>query len=355
MHGDSDLLLLPVTIRNRIYNFVVDTGSSHTIYDASLRPLLGQQVRSAKALMLGDDSMEVKLFSPPEARLGSLLVRGAQYVVALSLQSNREITGQPIYGVLGMDFLASHIVQVDYDRRMFRILDSLPSDAGTPVSLTYKHGVPYVAVQLDDEHSEDMLLDSGLSGTGGLLGRRLFDAMATTGVLGNVCDAEIGNGVHDNIAVAEGTLQSIVIADIRVPQVRVMGLGNGHSNLGASFLARFNVVFDFPAASMYLKKSHVFSKADRPSLSGLTLRRAEGGVLIETVKKGSAGDKAGIRANDFLVTIAGATVDGMSIYAIKKAFVDEGRTVTVTVRRAKTTFACCLHLRAPAYYPQVLK
>ena len=72
---------------------------------------------------------EVETYEWPDATLGRHKLKTNQPVAGLDLMSVRHASGEEVYGVIGMDVLRSHRVQIDFDSGSLRIFRSLPEDA----------------------------------------------------------------------------------------------------------------------------------------------------------------------------------------------------------------------------------
>ena len=46
---DGDMMVAPVTVAGRTYQFLIDTGCYWTVFDSALQPLLGRAVESRKS------------------------------------------------------------------------------------------------------------------------------------------------------------------------------------------------------------------------------------------------------------------------------------------------------------------
>ena len=81
---EAEVILLPVTFEQEQYLFMLDTGTTVTSFDDSLRHRLGQPTRSGKA-MTGAGPMVVEAFEAPAALLGPLKIEDANEVATTSV------------------------------------------------------------------------------------------------------------------------------------------------------------------------------------------------------------------------------------------------------------------------------
>ena len=81
----GDIILLPVKFNGIEYSFVLDTGTSVTTFDASLKHELGSVKKTTK-IETGADPMYVQLFDAPESFLGPLNLQNCGRVTCVDLK-----------------------------------------------------------------------------------------------------------------------------------------------------------------------------------------------------------------------------------------------------------------------------
>ena len=109
---NGDNLLLPVTIGGHVYQFLLDTGCSRTVFDTSLKNELiptGNFGHRKGAVV-----QRLELFECRGATVGKTKLPLAERAVCLDLSEIKRFTRDDVRGVLGMDFLRTYIVQIDY-------------------------------------------------------------------------------------------------------------------------------------------------------------------------------------------------------------------------------------------------
>jgi hypothetical protein len=86
---DGDLLLIPVNISGNTYQFCLDTGCEQTVYDVSLRGLLGERI-SQRAFVSPNGGVAAveECLAPQDARIGSLSMNRVSRVVVVDLSSS---------------------------------------------------------------------------------------------------------------------------------------------------------------------------------------------------------------------------------------------------------------------------
>ncbi len=140
-------IFLPVKFKNKEYLFVLDTGSSHTVFDISFRDALGKVKRVDKG-MTTKGAMSFEIFDAPKAFLGPLSMQNCGEVVCIDFNMLTMIAGKKISGIIGMDFLKKSVVQIDFDRSKLLFLKTTGdnnSHWGTLLPITYNSvGMPQI-------------------------------------------------------------------------------------------------------------------------------------------------------------------------------------------------------------------
>ena len=108
----GDAILLPVRIGDETHSFLLDTGATASVFD---RSIVSGDAIDRHELQTGGGTLAVERFLAPQATIAgkSLTVQASVY--ALDLAQVRRASGLPIRGIVGMDFLRSRIVRIDFD------------------------------------------------------------------------------------------------------------------------------------------------------------------------------------------------------------------------------------------------
>jgi hypothetical protein len=123
-------IIVPVTIKGKSYPFMLDTGCSISLFDESLRPLLGPTLGEASG-KTPDGPTPIIIVGAPAAYVGRQpFPQGGFVAVHGVFRKVREDHGVKVWGALGMDFLARHVVRIDFDRGRVALLRSAEATAG---------------------------------------------------------------------------------------------------------------------------------------------------------------------------------------------------------------------------------
>ena len=335
---DEDVLIrVPVTVFGETHYFIVDTGSSVSVFDASYRdrlvalPWLG----STDISLFETDTSA--LYRCPELSVGGI---GAdlQAVGCFDLGMIKRITGEQCDGILGMDFLQNYVVSMDFDKQTLTIGDRVRADAAkgaARIPLTRmannRVGVPAV---LNKTLSLVLMIDSA-STSSVCLGK------ANWNKLGNPQTrtqrrliAMIENPAAESLKLrlCEMQVASEVYPDLLCLLWPREDATSDH--LGLAFLRRHVATIDFPNKILYLRPGQHFRDVDETDMSGLHLLRDGGRTFVYSVDEGSPAAGAGIKAGDVLVRLDGESVSAKRMRDIRQQLkAKDGVEVTLELRR----------------------
>jgi hypothetical protein len=252
-------------------------------------------------------------------------------------------------GLIGLDVLAHHIVEFDFDEGRVRFLRAVPEAAGERFDIASLQKRPRlcavtVKAKFCDEPAEDFYVELEEPDTiqirspdnNRLLEQGAIRQLHVEPTLG-LCGAR----PHGSLA---GTAASFSIGGFQKSDVRVVA---GNANvIGTGFLSRFVVTFDFPRGFMYLRPGKQFDRHDRHDLSGLSLGWSKQSVVVYAVQPGSPGTAAGVLAGDRIVDVDGKPVNLESRATLWRQLRQEGSTLSLRLKREGATVTVDLKLRA---------
>jgi len=336
-------ILLPVTFLDKEHLFVLDTGSSHTVYDTSLKHELGEVKKIEKGLTLGSP-IKAEIYDAPKASLGPLDLKDSNEVICLDLKMLSLIEGRKISGIIGMNFLKRHTIQIDFDQGIFLFLQPVEGqhpDWGTEIPLrSGKMGWPHITSYISDNLNVNFVIDTGSNSTGAL-GTDVFDKI-----------------ISDKKPTTSESLFATASGVIKKRECRFDSLSVGPfeyadlifseanwSYLGLLFLSRHIVTFDFPNSRIYLKKGNDFKKVDETDMSGLHLLRITGNTVVYSVDEGSPAQKAGIGPKDIILKVNEKDADKYDMWELRRLLMSEDkRNITMTIKQNENAKDVTFHL-----------
>lgn len=340
---DDRQVLVPVQIGGKEYPFVLDTGFTGSVFDASLRPHLGRRIDTKAIRDPFNNEVTLDLYDPPDARVGSLPM-GKHPVACHDLSQFREAFGSDIRGVLGMEFLKDWIISIDFVEGR---LDFLPPGTakkpewGESVPCAYDaKGMLQICATVGKDVETSFEVDTGDAGTGSL-----EEAFLT--LLVDLHEARMIG--HKRCLTASGLhspqvtrLSHLAVGPFQHDNLRFASASR--NDLGLGYFSRYRVTIDFPKQRLYLAKGKRFADRDHGNTSGLFLLFKARGIEIESVDGKGPAYAAGVRAKDVIVALGGKPVAAWKSSAIHRALRAESGTVRMTIERGGKRIDMCFTL-----------
>lgn len=323
---NGDFLLLPVTVAGRTHLFAVDTGSSWCVVDNSLSSHLVSTERTGVV----NGHAGVEAYTLPEAFVGTSRLPITAEVVCNDLESLRKWSGYDIRGFLGMNFLMSYAISIDFDAGVLAILKHGPESTAGALDLSYaNNGIPTIDFELPGNIVVPFRLESGMGGAG-RFESETFSVIRGTGRMTLLKRPATFVTVHGEQARREALVDHFAID--RFEHAPLLFSEGPANSLGLDVLSRYAVTFDFPNKRLFLKAGKRFSEPPRFDMSGVALARVGGETIVEWVCRSSPAAEAGVRAGDRVVSINGRRAADYSLFELERLRSQAGRRVQLAVR-----------------------
>lgn len=322
--------MLPVNVFGEPAQFFVDTGASLTNLDSSFQDQLGSPIRDAN-VKTGAGDMSFSLYVAPVIRIGDDSFVDEEPATCISLKNISEAYGAPVEGTIGMSYLKTHILQLDFDNGIAKIATELEhpvSSHSEPIRFD-RRGTPRISLSVPDLGYHSFLIDTGANHVVNL-DPEIYDALLIKGhvaALSSKSEAVIGQNVDRQ----SGVLRSLKLGPYTFFNVCVTRADV--SAIGTRFLCRFNVTLDFPHKVAYFQPSRRYHDPDDRGRSGLGFTRKDGQTLVYCVEEDSPGDKGGIRAEDVLISLDGMPLSAYRLAQVHQRLCRRGENVRLVVER----------------------
>lgn len=319
--------------------FILDTGAnSCVLHDSVARRLRLTPRAEGAGTGAGAGTISYRRYRPEDVRfrVGQARFR-CEHVISLDLSGQPAILGRRVDGILGSDFIAQYVVELDYEAAIVRLHRSESfeySGSGEAIPLTFERRLPYVSALvtvpgsapverrlLVDSGSEDAVDDSLLLQSAGPLQETLG-----------------GVGLGEPYRVVFGRLERVRVGRFEFRDVP--SVAPGISLLGGEILRRFVLLLDYARSRMLLEPNRHFQDGFAWDESGLDLRSEAGGSLlrISEVRAGSPAGVAGLKAGDAVMMLDGVPVTKLGIRRVQAFLKRTGTVFSLQVRRGGRTF-----------------
>jgi PDZ domain-containing protein len=336
--------------------FILDTGAPEAIIvDAGTAARLNLAPKDAAAFTgAGSREMHTGRAAPIPVSVGGVPLSPPFVAVAPLDSVLFPYSGIRTPGVIGAQFFAEHVVELDFDAHMMRVYN--PSTyayhgPGAILPLTFAGTAPMLTgtITLPGGAHIRMRLLADLGAKANLLVAEPFiRAHAIDDAFPRRMRTALGAGVggetqYDFVRVPSLALGPHAEAEMRdfVAGLSVEGtLRSDYYDalLGAEFMSRYLVIFDYSRKHLILAPRPALPPPAEADMSGMYLIR-EGGdsghVVVHRIVQDSPADRAGIRTGDVVERVHGTAPPGTSLWPWRSALRSgEGDTVTVTIDRA---------------------
>lgn len=330
---DGDFIRVPVTIGQKEHLFLVNTGNATTTIDDSLRQSLA--LEKIKVEVRGRRGTETRdRFGGLEARLGNLPLEFPLGVEAADFAAMREKLDLDFLGEIGMDVLAQHVVQIDFDEGLLRFLSSLPPAPGEAIRITPlggEGGAPTIPVILPGRPAEKFIVATARGGNSLEIRSEILGQLEEKKQV-TILDKEKGVTRSGNLLYEAGRLESVQIGKFRHSGIMV---NSAEQNVvGLAYLARYVVTFDFPRSKLYLKKGKSLDAPDsRFSLWNVGIVRDGDKLVVNEVRGYGPANQIGLKSGDVVESINDCHVKRLSNWQVRRLLGREGRPLSVVVIR----------------------
>jgi hypothetical protein len=334
--------------------FILDTGAQPTLLDVALADSMGVTVTPAGMTTgAGRGTTRVGDAGPltldvAGISLGPLSVRVAPLDSLLAATSGRSVPG-----LVGSRFFREHVVTLDFDSLVMRANDPRtfrPPREAIAVPLEVDGDIPYARAWLTTLDGRRIplrvLVDLGAKSTL-LLTEPFVHARQLEHAFPVRVENPLGAGMGGPTRYAFARAPLLEVAATGAP-LRMMealvGLSIGgtlrstqyDALLGADFLARYRVTFDYARRRMYLvPRARTLPRAEL-DMSGLYLvsDRVARRLIVQEVRPGSPAQSVDVRPGDVLISVDGRSTADLSLAAVRGVLRSaDGRIVRLVLSR----------------------
>jgi hypothetical protein len=254
-----------VTINGRGMDMLLDSTESGMVMDDQIAKDVGLTRYGPY------DKDDKGLWYPTRAVISALNIGDMQmHDVAVALRHLQSHAGdKKIVGVVGYDFLANAVVEIDYDHHVVKAFDPAqfipPSDA-MPTPVNIDDGIPFVSAQVGKSFGDYFLLDTTSPFT------IIFSSFAQAHP-DDIKDQGKGRGISSGFFkdsdVKATELKSLIFGGVNFQEWLAFEFDSvddyegvsADGVIGCDFLQYFNVFFDYGHHLVYLEPNDSFKRA----------------------------------------------------------------------------------------------
>lgn len=293
--------------------WLIDSGSTGHVIDASLAQRLRLPVESNVALAAAGGSLRVPRVRLPSLRLGAdALDLGVALALAVDLQAVRDVAGSAVAGILGVPLLAGRTTRFDFaaERIEFDAAAFAPGEGAIDVALGRDTELPSAPIRLGDRVSGEVLIDTGNAGAL-VLFSHTGERLMRDHPLPTLVSREIGGSV----AVAYARSATFALGDYQRRELPVALERGGSARRGRHFDRLLgslgNAVFEGTSLNLDLQRRRLqVLRRDRtgeamPGSFGFAATVYGHHLVLDQVLAGGPAARAGLLPGDTVVGVDG--------------------------------------------------
>lgn len=350
---DDARVYVPVRIAGQAPQwFILDTGATRTIIDSAVARAAGLAARDMHAVRgAGAGAAQQGEAGPVQLDVGGV----PMFVTAPAIMDLAHLlgptSGRAPAGIIGSQFFQEHFVEIDFARRAISLRppgagNAADFAASVPVHFVGATPLAKIRLVLPNGRGVDAnaLVDLGAKASL-LVPEPFIERQELRAAFPHTVTTGFGAGVGGATSYAFARTGRVFFADapaigMERPIIGLSVAGSLRSTwydalLGAEFLARFKVGFDYAGQRLLLTpQAYIPPLFDR---SGMFLVAAGPGlrdIVVREVLKGGPADQAGLAPGDAILALDASPVAALSLGEVRDRLKDATRdAVAVSYRR----------------------
>ena len=257
-------------------------------------------------------------------------IEGENQTIVVLLEDTFNLShfmGTQINGLLGYDIFKNFIVEADYERKKIylhdpdafeeKYLERKNDESWTYVPLHSQDNKVYADLTITQSNNTKLdarlLIDSGASHT-----IFLYPEISKNVVIpSNHIETYLGSGLSGEIYGKIGKARKVELKGFEVkepilafPDLEAVDLaidrGSRNGSLGADFLKRFDIIYNYRDESMLIRRNRRFREKFKYNISGLEIITPVLELpfyVVSKVRPNSPADKAGLQKDDIIIKV----------------------------------------------------
>ncbi len=363
----KNLIIIPLYLNGKgPFNFILDTGvGALIITDPSLVDTLQlKDLKSTKIYGLGKgEEIDAYLTNDLNVKIKSA---GIEQIPTAILKKDvfnlSSYVGKKIYGLIGFYFFNSFLVKVNYaaKRLSFYLPNVAKQKKGTQIPIEIINKRPYLTAEMQISPTKTekvkLIIDCG---AGHALSMEALDG-APFPLPPQTIRANLGVGLSGQISGSIGRIPLLKIGKYAFKNVlsgfpdfeavaAQIGYNTKEGNLGADILRKFNIVYDYANAAIYLKPNQFYNVSFEHDMSGMEVfvdPEHTDRFFIGRIEPNSPAAKAGFLEQDEILSLDLKRIDYFSLEEVGNLLKSyNGKIVVVEVARKNKTIIKLIKLQ----------
>ena len=317
------IIQVPLQIQGNDHFFLLSLSQSVHVVDISLRPFLGEPIRTGIVYDDAGNERKAKEFRVPRMLIDGRAIGRDASLVCLRLEAYNRQHGTHVSGILGAPFLQGHTVEFDFDNdfvRFWKKKERLAlKNRATAKRLVFSWNVvgsPTIPqIDVGPLRLRSVKIDT-ISNCGMILPSTSFDRLVKTGNIRRVHEKG-STTAFGTRSTKSGILHGVQFAGWKLPPIDVRQ-GGDHCQIGFPVVEKFWWLFDVDNGTIYVDKGKKFSNPLLPS-NEIHVKRDKNKWRVLSVDADGWAAKARIEEGAVIRAIGNKKCDSMTLAGVVHA------------------------------------
>lgn len=328
-HIFREVIIVPIIINNKEYNFKYDTGAPTSISKELFSELNLSIIDTVNAIDYYGNKSTILTSIIPELSIGGIRLKDKKVSVLRPIQDLKHC-GIKVDGHLGNDILLNKVVHIDIKNDLFQISNSIEPFTGnkSKKGINFTKGTggqPYIEISFTGKNAKErVLFDTGSSNYLYRLNTSILYKMLENkhlsyrNIIDTISSSFNGRGLF-------GKQKDKFNYRVLIDSIEVMGKSivnyyaktfsslSQHSIVGAPILGLGSVTIDNISSKLYFRP-YDKAPADLSPKLGFTVQvNSENKTIVTNVLTGSFAEKNGIKKGQRYIKINDIDLDSLSL------------------------------------------
>lgn len=259
-------IVIPVSINNQIYKFLLDTGAPNIISERLQKDLNIQTIKESLIVDANNNKDTMKIVNLPILNIGKLSFENNISLVS-DLHNHQILKCYDIDGFIGSNLFGNTAIKISLKEKKLYIADKVkklnPKTKGIKLQLIGSQLAPYINIDLEgkdgEKGSEDVLIDTGMDGIYDI-SNRAFSVFRSKGIYSQE-SSDTGSGSVGLFGNTEEQEQyQVIIPKIKINKatlanVSAYTMNDNNSRIGLKLLEYGDIIIDFKKKKFYFEST----------------------------------------------------------------------------------------------------
>lgn len=259
-------IIIPVSINNKPYRFLLDTGAPNIISERLQKELNFQNIREVLISDANSKADTMQVVGLPRLSIGNLSFENTTSLVN-DFHNHQFLKCYDIDGFIGSNLFGNTAIKISLKEKKLYITDKVknlnPKTKGIKLQLIGSQLAPYINIDLEGKNgekgSEDVLIDTGMDGIYDI-SNRAFSVFRSQNIYSQE-SSDIGFGSIGLFGNAEEQEQyRVIIPKIKINKatlanVSAYTMNDNNSRIGLKLLEYGDIIIDFKKKKFHFENT----------------------------------------------------------------------------------------------------